>query len=255
MSMNKYQEFALMNAGYGVWKDDSFSSETRVDSKNGNWSCILETDGKIIVKQDDNYNITKYFIRFQPTIDKAIVNGKDYVPQMIGTSSYLSVVIPVDFENPIKEIILSFNGVIEPMTIPVEFVAADRKIFDDKMEKERQTNLAQLACIKVSTSDDLVNIYFQPCSDNYKKTIIELYLASGTYSKIASGAYPINFVFHPQLLSATPVQMIVKFKVEDGMMFKSITGLAKGAYGFKLAQYDNKGNLLFKTDYQYFQIG
>ena len=252
--MNKYQIFALQYAGYSVWKDETYKEESRVDSKSGNWTCVLDTNERIVVKQDENYNITKYYIRFQTTIDKAIVNGKEYLPQTIGTSSYPSVVVPVDFENQIKEITLSFHDAIEPITIPVEFVAVDRKIFDDKAAKETQARLEQIAAIKVSTGADLVNIYFQPCSDNYDKTVIELYLANGTYSRppMVMGKHD---VFHPQLLSATPGQMIGKFKVEEGMMFKSITGLAKGAYGFKLSQFDDKGNLLFKTDYQYFQIG
>ena len=45
-----------------------------------------------------------------------------------------------------------------------------------------------------------------------------------------------------------------KFTVEDGMFFKSIGGLAKGAYGYRLSQYNTKGELLFSTDYAYFAI-
>ena len=42
--------------------------------------------------------------------------------------------------------------------------------------------------------------------------------------------------------------------VEEGMMFKSINGLAKGSYGVKLSQYDDKGELLFESDFRYFAI-
>ena len=251
--MNKYQIFALKYAGYGVWKDETYKEESRVDSKSGNWTCVLDTNERIVVKQDENYNITKYYIRFQATIDKAIVNGKEYLPQTIATSSYPSVVVPVDFENQIKEITLSFHDAIEPITIPVEFVAVDRKIYDDKVAKENQARLEQIAEIKVSTGADLVNIYFQPCSDNYDKTVIELYLANGKYSQCPR-VMGKHDVWHPTLLSATPGQMIGKFTVEDGMFFKSIGGLAKGAYGYRLSQYNIKGELLFSTDYAYFAI-
>ena len=100
---------------------------------------------------------------------------------------------------------------------------------DDNKCEEQETN----PIIKVSTGNDLVNIYFQPSSETYCKTIIELFLAE----------------------DKNPGQLIGKYKVDEDMMFKSISGLARGNYAFKLYQYDNKGNLLIKTDYQYFKIG
>lgn len=248
--MNKYQTFALKNAGYGVWKDESGMDK---QEKKSSWSCILDTNSKIVINQDENYNITKYYVVFQPTVVKVIAGGKEFNLQSIDDLSHQLVIVPVDFNNQIAEMELHFNGVIDPIKIPVEYKAVDKNIFDSKLENERQSNLAAKANIKVSTGDDLVNIYFQPCNDSYEKTVIELYLAVGKYPP-PPRVIAIGRTHRPVLLSATPGQIIGKFKVEDGMMFKSITGLAKGAYGFKLSQYDGKGNLLFTTDYQYFQI-
>ena len=61
-------------------------------------------------------------------------------------------------------------------------------------------------------------------------------------------------VFKPRLLGAEINLLMGKFTVEDGMYFKSIGGLAKGAYGYRLSQYNSKGELLFTTDYAYFAI-
>lgn len=253
--MNKYESFALQNAGYAIYKNENCSYESRTDASGDSWNHIPENDLSIVTKQDVNYNIVKYYLRFQTTVSKVIAGEKEYLPVQIGSSSYPSVVVPLDFNNRISDIVVHFHDVIDPMKISIKFIEVDRSIYDEQVRMENETVLIEKACIKVSTGDDLVNIYFQPCSDSYDKTVIELYLAIGTYSKMAPGAYPKNYVFHPQLLNATPGQMIGKFKVEEGMMFKSITGLAIGTYGFKLSQYDDNGNLLFKTDYQYFQIG
>jgi len=253
--MDKYQVYALRNAGYGVWKDEKFDNDSRMDKtvSKSSWSCILDTDNKIVINQDENYNITKYYVRFLATVEKVVVGDKVYSLQPSENPKYKFVTVPVDFNNQIKEMELHFNGVIDPIKIPVQYIAIDKNIYDSKLENERQFNLATKANIKVSTGEALVNIYFQPCKDNYAKTVIELYLAVGKYPP-APTVMGRGMKYRPALLSATPGQMIGKYNVEEGMMFKSITGLAKGAYGFKLSQYDNEGNLLFTTDYQYFQI-
>lgn len=253
--MNKYQVYALRNSGYGVWKDEKFNSDSRMDKtdSNSSWSCILDTDNKIVINQDENYNITKYYVRFPATVEKVVVGDNVFSLQPSENPKYKFVTVPVDFNNQIKEMELHFNGVIDPLKVPVEYKAIDRNIYDSKLENERQSDLASKSNIKVSTGEALVNIYFQPCNDNYSKTVIELYLAVGKYPP-APTVMGRGMKYRPALLSATPGQMIGKYNVEEGMMFKSITGLAKGAYGFKLSQYDNKGNLLFTTDFQYFQI-
>ncbi len=192
-------------------------------------------------------------MRFLATVEKVVIDDKEFSLQPSENPKHKFVTVPVDFNNQIKEMELHFNGVIDPIKVPVEFKSIDKSIYDLKLENERQSDLAAKSNIKVSTGEALVNIYFQPCNDNYSKTSIELYLAVGKYPP-APTVMGRGMKYRPALLSATPGQMIGKFDVEEGMMFKSITGLAKGAYGFKLSQYDNNGNLLFTTDYQYFQI-
>ena len=77
------------------------------------------------------------------------------------------------------------------------------------------------ANIKVSTGADLVNIYFQPCSDDYLRTEIVLYKDG---------------------------LMLAKYKVDEETFFKSISGLAYGKYEFILKQFDDKGNIILETD-------
>lgn len=250
--MNKYESFALRNAGYAIYKSEDCSSDSRIDAKGDSWSTISENDLSIVVKQDANYNIVKYYLRFQTTVSKVVAAGKEYLPVGTVSSSNPNVVVPLDFADKIKEVTVHFHDVIDPMKISIKFIEADKKIYDEQMRKEHEAELIKKAGIKVATGADLVNIYFQPCCGDYENTSIELYLADGIFSKCNWSGNQAGFV--PELIGGTIKQLIGKFKVEEGMMYKSITGLAKGVYGYRLSQYNNKGDCLFTTNYAYFRI-
>ena len=57
-----------------------------------------------------------------------------------------------------------------------------------------------------------------------------------------------------ELLGGTIKQLMGKFKVEEGMFFKAITGLANGVYGIKLTQFDSNNRPLFSSDVMFFVI-
>ena len=77
--MNKYESFALQNAGYAIYKNENCSSESRTDASGDSWNHIPENDLSIVVKQDVNYNIVKYYLRFQTTVSKVIARDKEYL--------------------------------------------------------------------------------------------------------------------------------------------------------------------------------
>ena len=81
--------------------------------------------------------------------------------------------------------------------------------------------LLAAAAIKCSTGADLVNIYFQPCNNDYARTEIVLYRDD---------------------------QMLAKYKVDEECFFKAITGLAYGTYKFILKQYDKDNNIILESD-------
>ena len=87
--------------------------------------------------------------------------------------------------------------------------------------------MLKIANIKVSTGADLVNIYFQPCCDNYACTEIALYKEN---------------------------MMLAKYKVEEDVFFKSINGLAYGKYSFILKQYDKDNAIILETGHIEFTI-
>lgn len=238
--MNKYQKFILERTLCFISKD------MEVNDKKAVTNYVNDND-EFMIQQDENYNIKKHNIIVGGlSIDSIEIDGKK--------DDKMNLAV-VDFDNRAKEITFNFaNNVAEPLTLKLKFIESDHASFDAKEAESNRQNLMAAANIKLAAGADLVNVYFQPVTENYSYTVIELYLAQGNFEKqhISSG---VAYKLPPaKLLGGTIESLLGKFKVEDGMMFKSITGLAKGAYGFKLSQYDGKGNLLFTTDYQYFQI-
>ena len=50
------------------------------------------------------------------------------------------------------------------------------------------------------------------------------------------------------------VQLMGKFKVDEGMFYKSITNLAYGKYFYKAQQLDKENNVIVETDFVEFVI-
>lgn len=57
-----------------------------------------------------------------------------------------------------------------------------------------------------------------------------------------------------KLLGGTIESLLGKFKIEDGMFFKAITGLANGVYGVKITEFDKSEKPLFSSDVMFFVI-
>lgn len=232
--MNKYQQVILANLKISVNISDA---------------TVKLENGTIILKQSENAYIEKYDITFENTaIDSVIVGGKTY------TNENNKILFELDFANQSKEIIVNFiDNIADSLSLSLTYEATSKEAWDEKNKKELWGKRQENAKITVSTGIDLVNIYFQPCSDDYGKTVIELYTANGKWQPHPH-VMGRGEVFKPKLLGAEVALLMGKFTVEDGMFFKSIGGLAKGAYGYRLSQYNTKGELLFSTDYAYFAI-
>ena len=115
----------------------------------------------------------------------------------------------------------------DKLIVPIEFIDADKEAYYAKIKAERIKELRLKAAISYSTGINLVNIYFQPCSDNYVKTEIILY--------------------HNKL-------MMAKYIVEGELYFKAITDLACNDYSFVLKQLSADGKILLETEHISFKI-
>ena len=184
---------------------------------------IEEFDSELLKNLDINYSAT-LFNKVAKLKEEYLkigceLNGKEAEIKFTD-SSHPSPVVEVDFNNRIKELTIVYRDVVDPITIPVEFIEADRSIYDAQVQKE--TN----ALIKPEhkTGNDLVNIYWNLVNDKVEIVKINLYSVSNNETRL-----------------------IGKYKEEEAM-FKSITGLAYGKYCYEIIELDGAGNEVARTD-------
>ena len=135
------------------------------------------------------------------------------------------------------------------MEIGIAYKEADKQAYNEMQAVLQKENTLKRAAIKHSTGDSLVNIYFQSCADNYDHTEISLFIPDKTEVVRVGGPHgPVN---QENVLSWA---LIMKATVENGIFFKSITGLAYGRYAYIVKQLDKGNNLLIETDYIEFYI-
>lgn len=223
--MNKYQKFILDKTLCFVSKDMNVGSK-------GYFNSFINNNGEFEVKQDENYNIKQHFIVLSGlTVAFVELDGVKYESTNFENHTLFDkkmIGIPVDFDNPAKELKLYFiDDFADALTIKLKFVAADKGLYDAKMHDALIKERTKTANIKVSTGADLVNIYFQPCCDDYVRTEIVLYKDN---------------------------MMLAKYKIDEESFFKSIGGLAYGKYTFVLKQFDKSSNALFETEHIEFTI-
>lgn len=207
------------------------------------------TESGLIIEQSENAHIEKYNITIENlAITNISIDGKE-VKSVNNVFGFL-----LDFSSKATLIKLEFaDGIVSSLPLNIIYHEKSKTEWDDKEKQKRWDVLLSQAKIKVATGRDLVNIYFQPVADDYGKTVIELYTATGKWSAPSHRMDGV-IIKGPVLLSAEKDFLIGKFTVESDNFYKSITGLAYGAYGFKLSQYSSKGELLFTSDYKYFSI-
>jgi hypothetical protein len=217
--MDKYQEALLKTSRAYI----GFSVREHLKC-NG----IYEAE-KIVLKQESDITIRDYTLYVANISVETVyaIRGTEKISFTMQADptcreTQIRFYYPIDFDNKIDSIMLVFkNNLADELLIPVVYQEADKQAYYAKKEQERKDALLKSANIKVATGTDLVNIYFQPCCDEYCKTEITLYKDS---------------------------MMLAKYKVNEEMFFHSISGLAYGKYEFVLKQFDNKGNIILETD-------
>lgn len=161
----------------------------------------------------------------------------------------------LDFENRIETIRIIFTDrIIDDYTFTIKYVEADKQAYyaqEEKKkaqeEKKKKLALRKAADIRCATGADLVNIYFQPCCDNYEYTEILLFIPK---EKIHRG-----WTSNGREIVEIPSWMLIKkCKVAVDDFFKSIGGLAIGTYSFVLKQYGKNEEVLLETEHIEFSI-
>ncbi len=248
--MNKYQEYLLSHIkdngkGTFLFSDCAPVGES---CKDDTYGCYDKTKNCFTIKQDKDITKTGY----------VLIISQDKCPfvaavQVRKNNSYVDVPLSeiiIDFNDRIDAIKIKFiKNIADDLEITITYQEADRQVYNDMQAALQKENTLKRAAIKHSIGESLVNIYFQPCADNYDHTEISLFIPDKTEVKKVGGPHgPVN---QEDVLSWS---LIMKTTVENGIFFKSITGLAFGRYAYIVKQFDKANNALIETDYTEFYI-
>ena len=266
--MNKYQEYLLSQnikakAGVFLFANCAPLGEKCEDSTYGVYNS---ESGSFLMKQDPDITKTVYELVISkndcPFIEAVYVRkGESYtdiplsvaalnIPSCKSVKTEAHFIIKVDFNDRIDAIKLKFiKNIADALEIGISYQEADRQAYIARQAALQQENTLQRAAIKHSVGESLINIYFQPCADNYDHTEISLFIPDKTEVKqVGSPHGPEN---RENVLSWA---LIMNVKVEKGLFFKSVTGLAYGKYAYVVKQYDKAENVLIETNYTEFKI-
>ncbi len=250
--MNKYQKYILDSLNNG--NNFVFSCCRPIGDENIGNSTIYGVFDKTIdsfnIKQDDDITKTQYSLIID--INQIEVNPFDIISVCKNNQwTEISCVnkqykIVADFNDKIDAIKFSFvNKIADDYILKVTYTESDKEQYYAKLEQERKANLLTTAAIKVSTGSDLVNIYFQPCCDEYDHTEIKLFVPKDHVPTDGS---------HNPTQNPSSWSLIKKCDVSTEDFYKSVNGLAYGKYAFTLKQFDKNNQLLLETDYILFSI-
>ena len=232
--MDKYQKLLVQKARIKEWL--YFENNGVSDEESSKyWKRVVfdENNDTVTIIQDENPNIVDYtLIIFGESFIKAIEVYKKSKWEKVDKSTFktrwAAFRLNINFDNRIEKVKVSFrDNLADDYIIDVKYQESDKEKYNEKLAMEHKAELLKTANIKVSTGADLVNIYFQPCCDNYASTEIALYKEN---------------------------MMLAKYKVDEEMFFKSINGLAYGKYEFVLKQFNTRNETILETDKITFQI-
>lgn len=269
--MNKYQEYLLKNRskekGTFIFTNCAPVGEV---CKDDTYGCYTDDTGCFLIKQDSDITKTRYELSISkkeyPFIE-AVQTKKDgvYTDVPLSCANVLPsapkslhrqempnerFLFTVDFNDRIDAIRLKFiKNIADDVEIGITYQEADKQAYLERQEILRKENILKRAAVKHSTGDSLINIYFQPCADEYDHTEISLFVPDKTETKrVGSPHGPVN---QENVLSWS---LIMKTTVENGTFFKSVTGLAYGRYAYIVKQFSKENRLLVDTGYIEFYI-
>lgn len=219
--MDKYQKFVLEHLGVCISVNEDLEF-------NKNLAELINSDGELEIRQNENYNIKKHFIYFKDKGEQLAsikIDGKTAGSIEINGRKYPRA--EVDFDKTAKEIKFEFvDGICEPLVCKLKFIEVDHGIYDSKVQAEINASIKP----EYKTGVDLVNIYWNLVSGAVVESQINLFFVS------QSGERAIG-----------------KYK-ETGVSFKSVTGLAFGRYCYEIIEVDKNGKEVARTGKVYFDL-
>lgn len=256
--INKYQKYIF--GKYGVIGDTRFIisrccpiEDEDTTGESVSYGTLNRQNDSFTILQDENITKTKYMLSFPGDIDGYhlfdgifISKNNEWIKVETVNNEYRII---ADFSDRINAIKFCFvNGIADDYILNIEYREADKEKYFAKIAKEKKEALEKAASIKVATGADLVNVYFQPCCDEYDHTEILLYISrEGDFKGRTSNDEKTT-------IESVPWLLIKKSKIPVEDFYASISGLAYGKYAFILKQYDKNDNVIIQTDYITFII-
>lgn len=239
--MDKYQKILLETDKSSVF----FTCTSKKNSTLLNGGFDYDNNVYTLTQEEDIF-ATKYefLVKANTNIESCsfLINGE----WCNATRKGSSFAIELDFDNRVDKIKLTFaDNIVDDYIFSVEYAEADKDLFYKKQAEEKKVRLLSSAQIKHSTGTDLINIYFQPCCDEYEYTEILLYIPN-EYVTVGGPYGPVK--------KPSSWQMFKKCKVPAEDFYKSINGLAYGTYAFIIKQYDKNNTLLMQSEYIEFTL-
>lgn len=242
-TMNKYQNYILNKIGSKFIYALYFPISSNSADYSSDYGSFDGASNSFNIKQDEDITKTRYAIvintdKLNPLDSVSAQKNDQWLEIPFENNQY---VIITDFNDRINTIRFSFiDKIADDYILKVTYTEADKEHYYAKLEQTKRRNLLATAAVKSSTGADLVNIYFQPCCNEYDHSEIKLFVPKTTMDQ--STETPSDWY------------IIKNYNVSTGDFYKSISGLAYGKYAFVLSQYNKNNQLLLETDYMMFSI-
>ncbi len=206
--MDKYQKLLLTRGKISL-------SINQIDNQE-----IAIKEDSITLVQNNDITITDYVFYFEndAVVSAVAMQGADAISLNKDGNRFF---IKIDFENPFDNLQISFkNNIADDIRMPFVFVCANKDQYYKRIEEEQRIAYQKTANINCVAGADLINVYFQPCCEEYDHSEVALY--RGFFLGI--------------------------FPVEKNYFYKSITGLAYGTYNVKIKQFKQDGSVILESD-------
>lgn len=176
-----------------------------VDNADGCGNFEIDSQGNLIIVQNENYNITNYVLKIK---NKDLSSVSYYVNAWKKANIENDIAcIPVDFNNPTTIIKFELkDGLVDDFNAQIILKNADKASWDEKYSKEVMEERLKKIELVLNSDGTLHTVVFKPCCDDYAYTIVKWYAISRISH--GSGAVVIGVGYHssPKTMSHTFIE-------------------------------------------------
>ena len=165
--MDKYVQYALNTIKYKIFKQ-SVSEENLIQEA----SAMEEV---LKIKQDYNYTIDQYYVVLVgSTIESITFDQKTYTEKEENATvdSQECFIIPVEYSKKVDALIIELQGgILDPITISVQYEDTDKSRFDQECQEELNKKIR----LNITKGINLINVSWELVSKNISQVEVSLY--------------------------------------------------------------------------------